>query len=109
MRTLALVLFAMGQFSTLFLSSPLAQRPIPPGVKQADKLSNTPLEPPITQKSGPLDPAKLKQEAEELAQLSAGVPAGLSLVAKGQLPKDLDGKLKRIEKLARHLRSELTR
>ena len=53
------------------------------------------------------DPAKLKQEADELAQISAGVPSDLARVAHGQLPKDLADKLKRIEKLAKHLRNEL--
>jgi hypothetical protein len=84
-------------------------RPIPPGAREADKLSNKPLEPPLTPAASPPNPAKLKQEADELAQLSAGIPSDLGLVAKGQLPKDLNDKLKRIEKLAKHLRAELSR
>jgi len=84
-------------------------RPIPPGIREADKQTNKPLDPPLVGASAPVpDPAKLKQEADELAQLSAGVPSDLARVARGQLPKDLADKLKRIEKLARHLRSELT-
>jgi hypothetical protein len=51
---------------------------------------------------------KLKQEARELAQLSAGLPSEVGLLAQGQLHKDLAEKLKRIEKLAKHLRSEIT-
>jgi hypothetical protein len=82
-------------------------RPIPPGIREADKQTNKPLEPPLTGTSG-TDPVKLKQEADELAQLSAGVPSDLARVARGQLPKDLADKLKRIEKLAKHLRNELT-
>jgi len=82
-------------------------RPIPPGIREADKQTNKPLEPPLTGTPG-TDPAKLKREADELAQLSAGVPSDLARVARGQLPKDLTDKLKRIEKLAKHLRSELT-
>jgi hypothetical protein len=54
------------------------------------------------------DPVKLKREAEELAQLSAGIPPRVNLVAEGRLPKDLGDQLKRIEKLAKHLRSEVT-
>jgi hypothetical protein len=50
---------------------------------------------------------KLKREAEELAQLSAGIPPRVNLVVEGQLPKDLADQLKRIEKLAKHLRSEV--
>jgi hypothetical protein len=82
-------------------------RPIPPGIREADKQTNKPLEPPLAGTSG-TDPAKLKQEADELAQLSAGVPSDLARVARGQLPKDLADKLKRIEKLARSLRNQLT-
>ena len=82
-------------------------RPIPPGIREADKQSNKPLDPPLIAQPG-LDPAKLKQEADELAQLSAGLPSDLTRVAHGQLPKDLADKLKRIEKLAKHLRSELS-
>ena len=86
----------------------LGQRPIPPGVREADKQSNKPLEPPITavHNTPRTDAAKLMQEADDLAQLSAGVPSDLARA--GQLPKDLADKLKRIEKLARHLRNELS-
>ena len=82
-------------------------RPIPPGIREADKQTNKPLEPPASG-APQLDTAKLKQEADELAQLSSGVPSDLARVAHGQLPKDLTEKLKRIEKLAKHLRSELS-
>ncbi len=82
-------------------------RPIPPGIREADKQTNKPLDPPLVGIPVP-DPAKLKQEADELAQLSAGVPSDLARVAHGQLPKDLAVKLKRIEKLAKHLRNELS-
>jgi len=88
----------------------LGQRPIPPGVREADKQSNKPLEPPITavHNTPRTDAAKLMQEADDLAQLSAGVPSDLARADHGQLPKDLADKLKRIEKLARHLRNELS-
>jgi hypothetical protein len=82
-------------------------RPIPPGIREADKQTNKPLDPPVGG-TPRLDTAKLKQEADELAQLSAGVPSDLSRVAHGQLPKDLADKLKRIEKLAKNLRNQLT-
>src|SRR6266436_2873656 len=84
-------------------------RPIPPGIREANKQTNKPLDAPLVGASAPvLDPAKLKQEADELAQLSAGVPSDLARVAHGQLPKDLADKLKRIEKLAKQLRNQLT-
>jgi hypothetical protein len=84
-------------------------RRIPPGIREADKLSNKPLDTAIAAMPSAPDPAKLKREADELAQLSAGVPSDLARVAKGQLPKDLADKLKRIEKLAKNLRNELSR
>ena len=83
-------------------------RPIPPGIREAEKQSNKPLDPAMAAMSSAPDPAKLKQEADELAQLSAGVPSDLARVAHGQLPKDLADKLKRIEKLAKQLRNQLT-
>jgi hypothetical protein len=82
-------------------------RPIPPGIREADKQTNKPLDRPLTGTPGP-DPANLKHEADELAQLSAGIPSDLARVAHGQIPKDLSEKLKRIEKLAKHLRNELS-
>ena len=112
----------MAIFPFLFFSAclflPLANayaqggRPIPPGVREADKQTNAPVEPPTASQAARTkgaDPAVLRQEADELAQLSAGVPSDISLLANGKLPKDLQDKLKRIEKLAKHLRGELSR
>ena len=83
-------------------------RPIPPGVRQADQQTNPANEAPAKPTSKSVDPAKLKQEAQELASLSAAMPAQIDLVSHGQLPKDLSDQLKRIEKLAKHLRSEIS-
>ena len=92
----------------VFSSSALKQgRPIPPGVREADKQSNAPLDPPAVSKLQKVDPKKLKEEADELAKLSAAVPPQVAQVAQGQLPKDLPDQLKRIEKLAKHLRGEI--
>ena len=82
-------------------------RPIPPGVREADKQSNSPIDPPAKFKPKPLDPAALKQEADELAKLSATIPGQMDHIAQGQMPKDLADQLKKIEKLAKHLRSEV--
>lgn len=82
-------------------------RPVPPGIREADKQTNKPLDAPAegTQRS---DFAQLKRQGDELAQLSAGVPADLARVTQGKIPKDLTDKLKRIEKLAKALRNQLT-
>lgn len=65
------------------------------------------LEPPIGPSQRTLDPVKLRAEANELADLARSVPAYVDQVSQGKLPKDFAEKLKRIEKLSKHLRSEL--
>lgn len=82
-------------------------RPIPPGIREADKQTNAPMEPPANIKPKTKDSSKLRQEADELAKLSSTIPSEIDLVSRGQLPRDLDDQLKRIEKLAKHLRSEI--
>ena len=83
--------------------------PIPPGIREADKQTNAPIEPPATFKQKPADPGVLRQEAEELAKLSAALPSQMDQVSQGKIPKDLGDELKRIEKLAKHLRAEISR
>lgn len=51
--------------------------------------------------------AQLKSEADQLAQLAASLPKDVQNAGKGLLEKDLLQKLKRIEKLSKHLRNEL--
>ena len=105
------MLIVLSFLSAFFLVSMISgqqSRPIPPGIREAEKQSNKPLDPAMAAMPSAPNPAKLKQEADELAQLSAGVPSDLARVARGQLPKDLVEKLKRVEKLAKHLRNELT-
>jgi hypothetical protein len=50
---------------------------------------------------------QLQHDADELSSLAQSIPAGLKLVTQGTLPKDLLERLKKIEKLSKHLRSEL--
>jgi len=106
-RFLSLTLIALCSFLSSSANPASHQRPIPPGLREGQRQINKPLDPPLIDTPGP-DVAKLKQEADELARLSAGLPSDLARVAKGQLPKDLADKLKRIEKLARNLRNQLT-
>ena len=60
------------------------------------------------QKRPAIDTVSLERDARELAELSASIPADLERVNRGLLPKDVLEKLKRVEKLSKHLRSELT-
>ena len=51
----------------------------------------------------------LAREADELATLAASVRPDVHNLSRGILAKDLAQKLKQIEKLSKHLRSEVTR
>jgi hypothetical protein len=90
------------------VSFAFSQHQKPPGIVTADQQSNQPLEPPMQPHSRKVDVEQVKQEADELKKLADGVPAQIELLAKNQYPKDLNENLKRIEKLAKHLRSEIT-
>lgn len=98
----------------LFSPSTLAAqnaRPVPVGVREAeqaqDKLDKNSI-PPLNQRPV-IDPQKLKHDADELAALAGSVPSEVDQTTKGLLPKDLSEKLKRIEKLAKQLRSQIAR
>jgi hypothetical protein len=54
-----------------------------------------------------VDATRLRQDANELANLAQSIPPAIGQTTKGLLPKDLDQKLKRIEKLAKQLRSQI--
>jgi hypothetical protein len=65
------------------------------------------MEAPAPRNASQMNPKQLQAEAAELAQLSAGIPERIDYVNKGQMPKDLNDQLKRIEKLAKCLRNEI--
>lgn len=101
---------------TLLLALPLtasyaqAQHPIPPGIRQADQTeaqTQNNIPPPAAPRVT-VDYAKLKHDADELAALAQSVPPAVDQTTKGILPKDLTEKLKRIEKLAKQLRSQIS-
>ncbi len=53
------------------------------------------------------DMAQLQREADDLARTAQTIPSDVDSVRKGMLPKDVIEKLKQIEKLSKHLRTEL--
>ena len=55
----------------------------------------------------PPDSAKLRQDAETMAELAQAIPSQVKQTQKGILPANLLDHLKRIEKLARNLRRQL--
>ncbi len=77
--------------------------PHPPAPAQPQAPAHT-----ATQTRKPnIDNLQLEREARELSDLAKSVPLDIEQVKQGLLPKDTVEKLKRIEKLAKHLRGEL--
>jgi len=94
----------------LMLASVSAQesKRVPQGIREADKAEaafekNVP-PPQVAERKPPQD---LKKSADELSALAQSIPADVGLITSGVLPKDVLAKLKRIEKLSKHLREEL--
>jgi hypothetical protein len=56
----------------------------------------------------PPNPAKIKQEADQLSKLARTIPSDVDKVTKGQLAQDLAARLKQIEKLSKDLRREIS-
>lgn len=97
-------------FAVLVVGITFGQRQIPPGVRQADKAvehASANVESPIGPARHTIDPAQVKAEAAQLQSLAAEVPAQVDQATKGIFQKDLSANLKKIEKLAKHLRSEV--
>lgn len=55
-----------------------------------------------------VDTVQLQREARELSDLAGSLPADIERVNHGLFPKDTIDKLKRIEKLSKHLRGEIS-
>jgi TolA-binding protein len=104
MRTSILLLTLL-----LATSSAWVQRRGPIGQWQANKAEEQfeKTVPPPPRQPATSDLQKLQQNADELAALAQSIPQAVDLTAKGILPKDLEDRLKRIEKLAKHLRSQI--
>jgi hypothetical protein len=84
-------------------------RVVRPGTREAQKAENQPSVPPQYQPHPkPLDPVELKREAEEPTNLAASIPGDVDRASKGLLATDLNERLKRIEKLSKRLRRELS-
>ena len=102
--------YAVRLSALLFLTACLAfgQHPVPPGVREGEqKINNQQTDPPRQPVPRATDTAKLRSEAAELRDLADALPAAVDQVDKGMMPKDLSENLKKIEKLAKHLRSEV--
>ena len=78
--------------------------PHPP--EPGDK-SSTASKTPSTAARTRVDSVQLQREARELLELSQSLQPDIANVNHGVLPKDTIEKLKRIEKVSKHLRGEL--
>jgi hypothetical protein len=78
--------------------------PQPP--EPAEKTQVTP-KPATPEQKLRVDTVELQREARELSDLATTLPADMMHVSHGLLPKDTIDKLKRIEKLSKHLRGEI--
>lgn len=54
-----------------------------------------------------IDLLEVQREAAEISRIAQLIPADVESIKKGMLPKDVLQRLKRIEKLSKHLRSQL--
>jgi hypothetical protein len=63
---------------------------------------------PMPQQQTKPAPVRLQREAQELLELSQSLQPDIESVNHGILPKDTIEKLRHIEKVAKHLRGELT-
>ena len=82
------------------------------GAAQARRSPETePIPPGLWPQSGGrrmVDVIQLKNEAKELTNLSNALPAQMDQIGNGRLPKELIDTLKKIEKLAKHIRGEIS-
>ncbi|MFZ0580890.1 MAG: hypothetical protein WA690_25260 [Candidatus Acidiferrales bacterium] len=101
------LLFCLG--ALLLLPNPtFPQHAKPPGIVTGDTMANQPLEPPLETRNHQINMDQVNAETQELRRLADGLPPQIDQVGKGQLPKDLAENLKKIEKLAKHIRGEIT-
>ena len=102
---------ALGFILLVFCSGSAAQKPNnwPHPPAPADTGLAAPETQPRKTTNHRVDTVQLQRQATELLALSKSVQPDIEEVVHGILPKETIEKLKRIEKLSKHLRSELSR
>jgi hypothetical protein len=84
--------------------------PRPPGLQQADQAeaqAQASIPPSTVARPKAIDAVKLQSEADDLARIAQTIPADVSSIQHGELPKDFLEKLKEIEKLSKRLRAQI--
>src|SRR5215469_12502344 len=87
------------------LSRPHAQHS---PVRRSDTMTATPSQSPQQATKRILDVTGLRTEAAELSALARAVPEQIEKVGNGQLPKELVENLRRIEKISKRIRGEIS-
>jgi len=106
-RDHTLLVFLCIALPAFTIYAPQKSAPYTPG--KAEVAAHQPeLEPPIGPQPPKLDPAKLRQEGDELSSLAQSLPVDIAQAVQGKVPKGMAEKLRRIEKLSKHLRGELS-
>ncbi len=110
MKTVATVCLCV--CGLLFLCSPAnpqsGAKPYRPGVREDEKHVTKIVDEAPSVERGQVDYVQLQRDANELAKLAQSIPPDIENTAKGLLPKDVIERLKRIEKLSKQLRSQLS-
>jgi apolipoprotein N-acyltransferase len=83
-------------------------RPTYPHPPQAADTATVENVQPQTSPRAHLNSAEIQQEVQELSSLAQELNQDIDAVNRGLLPKDTVSKLKRVEKLAKRLRKEIT-
>ena len=94
--------------SAAFSTLPGARLPNPAQVRSPENVPGIPGQWPQQGKHKMVDATQLKDEAQELQTLSQQLTPQIDQLGHGQLPKELIENLKKIEKLAKHIRGEIS-
>jgi hypothetical protein len=94
-------------FCTLLCLGPQGTKIRESAGKQEVEKHQMVLERPAPPQAQKFDPAKLREEADELAKLAQLVPQDMGQITQGKMPKDAIERLRRIEKISKHLRGVL--
>lgn len=105
--SLALLCFTLPVCAQI-VGNPMSRRPLPdPAVRSVDLPPSKQVPAHDASRATP-DLSKAQEDATQLADIAKSIPADVNEINRGLLPKDVIEKLKRIEKLSRRLRNELT-
>ena len=93
---------------SLGAASQAQSKPVPPARRELQRYEAMHTDEPPQVQPAHIDQPQLEREAEELFRLAQSVRPDVERLGQGMLPKDVVEKLKRIEKLSKQLRSQIS-